>query len=332
MNLAQKKEAYLFLSAMLRAREPGMLSREKAERMLDAPSFEECAKLLTDCGYEDLSQKKAGEIEQYLAERQAAISRELESMVPEKALVDFFRIKHDYHNAKVVLKADAQGLDESRLLSAQGRVPAAKLVDAVHEENYRDLPAAFAAAVQEAKSVLARTANPQLADFSLDKAYFAELNALADKSGSSFLKGYAAILADSTNLRSAVRTLRMGKDSGYLQEALVSGGSIEPRRVAAAGDGEGLSALYQSTRLADAAVLGAAAVEGGTMTGFELACDNAVNSYLAEAKLVGYGEEPVIAYLAAVENETTAVRMILTGRLAGIAPKVIRERLRDLYA
>ena len=36
MNLAQKKEAYLFLSAMLRAREPGMLSREKAERMLDA--------------------------------------------------------------------------------------------------------------------------------------------------------------------------------------------------------------------------------------------------------------------------------------------------------
>ena len=44
------------------------------------------------------------------------------------------------------------------------------------------------------------------------------------------------------------------------------------------------------------------------------------------------GEEPVIAYQAAVENEITAVRMILTGRLAGIAPGVIRERLRDLYA
>ena len=71
---------------------------------------------------------------------------------------------------------------------------------------------------------------------------------------------------------------------------------------------------------------------GGPLTKFELACDNAVNAYLAEAKLVGYGEEPVIAYQAAVENEITAVRMILTGRLAGIAPGVIRERLRDLYA
>ena len=73
-------------------------------------------------------------------------------------------------------------------------------------------------------------------------------------------------------------------------------------------------------------------MKGGPLTKFELACDNAVNAYLAQAKLVGYGEEPVIAYQAAVENELTAVRMILTGRLAGITPQVIRERLRDLYA
>ena len=329
--MAKKKEAYLFLSAMLRAREPGMLSREKAERMLDAPSFEECAKLLTDCGYEDMSQNKAGEIEQLLAERRAAIGRELESMVPEKALVDFFRVKYDYHNAKVILKAEAQNLDESALLSPSGRVKPEALLEAVREDDYRELPKAFAAAVQEARSILARTANPQLADFSLDKAYFGELKELADAADSKFLRGYAAILADSTNLRSAVRTLRMGKDSGYLQEALVPGGSIEPRRLTAAG-AEGLTALFESTRLSEAAALGAEAVEGGPLTKFELACDNAVNAYLAQAKLVGYGEEPVIAYQAAVENELTAVRMILTGRLAGIAPGVIRERLRDLYA
>ena len=42
--------------------------------------------------------------------------------------------------------------------------------------------------------------------------------------------------------------------------------------------------------------------------------------------------EALIAYLAAVEGEVTAVRMILTGRLAGIASDTIRERLRDFYA
>ncbi len=330
--MATKKEAYLFLSAMLRAREPGMLTREKAERMLDAASYEECAKLLTDCGYEDMSQKKAGEIEQLLAQRRTAVWKELETMVPDRALVDFFRIKYDYHNAKVILKADAQGLDESALLSDSGRVGADVLLHAVHEDNYRDLPEAMGRAVREAAGILARTANPQLADFHLDKACFSELTELSKKLDSRFLRGYAAIMADSTNLRSAVRTLRMGKDSGYLQEALVPGGTVSPERLAAAANGEGLAALFQSSRLSEAAALGAAAVEGGTMTAFELACDNAVNSYIKEAKLVGYGEEPVIAYLAAVENEITAVRMILTGRLAGIAPRVIRERLRDLYA
>ena len=81
-----------------------------------------------------------------------------------------------------------------------------------------------------------------------------------------------------------------------------------------------------------AAALGAEAVDGGSMTAFELACDNAVTAYLRTAKLVSYGPEALIAYLAAVESETTAVRMILTGRLAGIAPDTIRERLRDMYA
>ena len=57
-----------------------------------------------------------------------------------------------------------------------------------------------------------------------------------------------------------------------------------------------------------------------------------MNAYLRAAKLVSYGPEAVAAYLAAVEGEITAVRMILTGRLSGAAPEAIRERLRDLYA
>ena len=87
-----------------------------------------------------------------------------------------------------------------------------------------------------------------------------------------------------------------------------------------------------SPNLANAAALGAAAVKGGTMTEFELACDNAVTAYLTGARLVSYGEAPAIAYLAAVEGETTALRMILTGMLAGLPTETIRERLRDLYA
>ena len=327
-----KKEAYLYISAVLRAREPRMLSREKAERLLDAPSFADCAKTLSDSGYEDMSQMNAAGIDAALSRRRAAVFRELAGLLPDAALIDVFRVRYDYHNAKTVLKAEAVGSDPLPLMSASGRIPAEAMLNAYREERGVDLPGRLAEAMKAGKELLARTANPQLADFLLDKAYFAELQDLADKLGSDFIRRYVATLADSTNLRSAVRTLRMGKNADFLREALVPGGTVSEERLLASASGDAIASLYGAGELADAASLGAAAAEGGSLTAFELACDNAVSGMLSDAKLVSYGEEPVVAYLAAVESEITAVRMILTGRLAGIDPQTIRERLRDLYA
>ena len=293
---------------MLRAREPKLLTRDRAERMLDAGSFDECAKLLTDCGYADMSAMSAKEIERYLSSRRDEVFAELEKLAPDKGVVDVFRMKYDYHNAKVLVKAEAVGQDGARLMSRSGRFSPEKLTELYTEESLGRLPAGFAAAVADAKSVLARTANPQLADFILDRAYFAEIRAAAQSAECPFLAGYAEILTDSP------------------------GGSVSADRVVAAGDKESITALFANTFLERAAAIGAEAVEGGSMTAFELACDNAVTAYLRRAKLVSFGPEALIAYLAAVESEITAVRMILTGRLAGIDPDVIRERLRDMYA
>jgi vacuolar-type H+-ATPase subunit C/Vma6 len=38
-----------------------------------------------------------------------------------------------------------------------------------------------------------------------------------------------------------------------------------------------------------------------------------------------------MSYLAKLEWEITALRMILTGKLTGIASEIIRERLREGY-
>ena len=48
------------MSAMLRAREANMLGRDRMDRMLAAGSYGEAAKLLAECGYEDLSDADAG--------------------------------------------------------------------------------------------------------------------------------------------------------------------------------------------------------------------------------------------------------------------------------
>lgn len=316
---------------MLRAREPRLLSNEKAERMLDAAAFEDAAKLLTDCGYPDMSTMSVGEIEETLAEHRSAIFEELGKMAPDSALTDIFKLKYDYHNAKAIIKGEAMGQDAKHLLSDSGRIPGLKLLELYNEEKRIMLPETLANAMEEAKAILARTANPQLADFVLDKAYFTELRAAVDKVDSPFLRGYAAILIDSANLRSAVRTLRMGKGQDFLREVLIPDGNVGAERVANATDKDSLAALYAHSALEKAAVLGGEALSGGSMTAFELACDNAVNDYLKGARLISYGCEVPVAYMAAVEGEITAIRMILTGRLAGVPSQTIRERLRDLY-
>ena len=330
--MAINKEDYLYISSLLRAREPRMLSRDKAERMLDAPNFEDAAKMLTDSGYEDMSQMSVKQIETALSDRRAAVFHELETLVPNTAALDLFRLKYDYHNAKVLVKSEAMHRNDASLLSSSGRVATETVQKRFQEDRLRDLPGELGSAAEEARNLLARSANPQLSDFLLDKAYFREMNALADELDSDFARGYVALLADSTNLRSAVRILRMGKDIGYLQEALVAGGSVSEERLTQGISGEGLASVFAGTALTKAAQLGTEAVSGGTLTAFELACDNAVADYLSNAKLCSFGEESVIAYLAGTENELTAVRMILTGRLAGVPSDTIRERLRDLYA
>ncbi len=322
-----KREDYLFLSAMLRAREPRMLSREKAERMLDAPSYAECARLLSDCGYEDLSGENAAGIDRALSAHRAELFRELSLQAPAKDLVELFRVRYDVHNAKVILKAEATGSDPLPLMSASGRVAPEAMLEAYREERLHELPGCLGKALDEGRELLARSGNPQLVDFMLDRACFEELRALAAGRGA-FVRGYVQLLADVTNLKSAVRTARLGKNADFLRLALVPGGRVDAERFL--GGAESLPALFTGSVLAEAAALGASAAEGGGLTAFERACDNAVTAYLRGARLVSFGEEAVVAYLAAAENEITAARMILTGKLAGIAPQTIRERLREL--
>lgn len=165
---------------MLAARETKMLSAERMERMIDAPTNEEAAKILEECGYGDLSGLSAKDAGAALEAHIAALFDEVEGMVPEAQLVQLFRLKYDYHNAKALIKAQAMGTDCGAILSQRGTVPPQKLHAAFYEEDYRDIPPVLAQAMVDAAAILARTTNPQAADFALDRAYFAQMLALCD--------------------------------------------------------------------------------------------------------------------------------------------------------
>lgn len=324
---------YLFLSSTLRAREPKMLTKEKMERMLDAPGFDEAAKILMDCGYADMSGMDVAGVEKTLSAHRAAIFEDLSSLIPEKAVINAFCLKYDYHNAKVLIKAESANVVGSHLLSDSGTVPSEAFAGYYYAEDYSHLSKRLGEALAEARSVIKRTENSQLADFVLDKAYFAELKDLSMDLYSPYMADYVSMSIDGANLRATVRTLRMGRDIDFLRNALIAGGTIQTEALAeAAFTEEGFASLYEGTVYKDAAIIGADAVRGGRLTEFELSCDNALIRFFSESKYYSFGAPPVIAYIGELENEITAARMILTGKLSGIAPSIIRERLREINA
>ena len=52
---------------------------------------------------------------------------------------------------------------------------------------------------------------------------------------------------------------------------------------------------------------------------------------MKDAKYVSFGPEPVIAYIFAKENEIKLIKIIMVGKINGMVPGLIRERLRDNY-
>ena len=326
-----KDTDFLSISSRVRAMENRLLTRDRMERMLDARSGDEAAKVLTECGYPELSQLTPSALDAMLAQAREETYRDLSGAVPDPGLVDVFRIKYDYHNAKVLIKAQAMGLTPDRLLVEGGRYAPDTLRDAYEKEDLRTCTPEFAQAVVQARDLLASSADPQSADILLDQAYYAEMLQAARETGSDFLLGYVRLAIDAANLRSVVRSARMERGVEFLSKVLLEGGNVPTDRITGSKEGEAFS-LFGGA-LADAAALGAerAAPGSGRLTAFERACDNALMDYLAAAKRVPFGEQPVIGYLYAKENEFTSIRIILSGRMDGLGADVIRERLRDAY-
>ena len=323
---------YIFLSTRVKAMERNLLTKERIAQMLEAHTNEDAAKVLVDCGYSEMTEITNSELDRVLSEQQQAMMADLGSSAPNKYIVDVFKLRYDYHNAKVLVKTEALGVDQNHLLMGGGRYDRQRLAEDYQREEMLAYSDMFRRGIARAREILGSTGDPQQADFILDRAYFEELTALAQESGSTFLESYAALLVDVANLRSCVRASRLGRGTDFLNQVLVPGGTVSVRNLASA-RGEELSNLFRVGRLAAAAAEGAAksAPNSGALTEFERLCDNAVMDYLSDGRRVPFGVEPILGYLYAREAEATTIRIIMAGRMAGLDTETIRERLRDSY-
>lgn len=330
--MARKKDTdYAAISARIRVMEGRLLTRERMEQLIEAREDSECIKLLQDCGYPELAALTLPELEKALAQAQAELFADLEKTADAPDVLAVFRVKYDYHNAKALIKSQARDVDAAHLLVAGGRYDPKPLAEGFAEgELPETLSETYRTALWAAKDLLATSGDPQQADFLLDKACYEEMLAYAKTAKSPFLTDYVKLTIDSLNLRSVVRALRAQRGKELLEAALIPGGTVDTNTLSFAKPTE-LPRLFPK-ELEKAAAEGAALLEGqGSMTAFERLCDDAVVHHIQKARKVPFGVEVVVGYLFARQSELTALRIILSGRLAGLPKETIRERLREAY-
>jgi len=324
---------YLYITARIRSLERSLLSNARMERMLEARSDEDALKVLSECGYGEVTVTSAEELELILSETRDSMLSTLERIAPDRALIKVFRTKYDYHNLKALLKSEALSLDAQPLLIDSGRIQAKALFDMIRQDDLRNMPNAMRNAAVDARELLSRTGDPQLSDVLLDHACFKEMREMAKEAQSKFLIGYVKLFIDAANLRAIIRALRIGYATDFIRGILAAGGNINPTRLfSVIVSGSSLAEFYTGTLLEEAAATGTPAIQGDTpLTMFERLCDEALIKYMKASKLVAFGDQPLIGYIAAREAEFIAIRTIMSGRKAGVSRDVLRERLRDAY-
>ena len=311
---------------MLRGKEANMIPKDAFLRMADAENAAAAAKMAEDYGYTDLDLSTPDSVDASLSRIRSAVYEDLAGILPQPALLDLFRLKYDYHNAKVLVKNGARGIETKDALSTEGRLT---------PDDIRELYASETAsgilkdAMTEATETLVKTQNPQLSDFGLDLAYFKEMRSAAQELGG-HSDAYIRLLIDCANLNSYVRSVRMGKSADFLKFALTEGGNVDPDVLLNCWPEPDVAELYAGTALEGAAKFAGEAMGGWKITPFELACDNALSECLADTRYVPFGADAVVSYLASLDTEMTDLRMVLSGKICGIPSEAIKERLRDV--
>ncbi len=315
---------YLFATMHIRANEKKLLTPQSIERMIEAKTSDEISKILSDFGYGTSAMKSFDDVERVIEGALSDTLTTVSEACGNDAIKEVFLLKYDFHNIKSLIKANFTGADADHLFSEVSMIPADELKKALKTEDFSRLPEKMANALVSARDILSRTQNPEMSDFLLDEACFDMMTDAAERSGSGFLKGYVRLLADTANLRLAVRLIRRGK-ADETGDRLLTFGSISKEKFLDKNFSENLS----STALSKAGVLAETVAEGkADFISFEKELDVALSEYMKEAKYVPFDERPIVAYLAAREADATTVRIIMSGKFMDFSPDEIRSRLR----
>jgi len=337
-ELFSEDTRYAFAVGKIRVLETRLLSRAELQRMMEAPSAQEALSVLMDSPYEEFLSTLSSplQFEEALNAELERTYRMIDKLSQDKGLTDIFRVRWDYHNLKVLLKAFYMGLEaEDVALVPLGLIELDLIKAAMGEEGRVDLlPDYLRETLSEAQAEYEESHDPQMIDVTVERRAFEDMLKRAEEYPNGFLAGYFRAAIDLLNIRNLVRLKFLESSARLLEKVLVEGGLIPKSRYFRMLDENiaEIPSLLKGTPYSDVIVPGVQElVETGSLTTFEKLMDEYLIDYIRPAKYVAFGIEPLIAYLIAKEHEVKLIRIIMIGKINQLSMDSISERLREPY-
>ncbi len=334
------KSEYIYAVSRIRAIEKRLLDHEIMNRLIDAATPKDAMGILEEVHYGDKESGSEDVLnvnhEVLLAEEYKKLFKLMKELAPVPDIFNIFLQARDFHNVKVLMKAEFSGHENLQgLLYDWGPTSPEKIKQMIRSRKYTEMSHIMSLAVEQAMEEFHHTGDPQAVDTIMDKACYRQMRAMADSYGYRFLQDFVAGTVDLKNISTFLRLKHLKKDNGFIENVLLPGGYIPmeiwSEKIKAskelASEILKYSPFYHIAEKMPAHVNfhNSSMNQEGLLYEFKAL-------FIKKGKDAIDGLEPLVGYLLNKETEIRDVRTIMTGKAYGISGTLIRERLRKVYA
>jgi len=328
---------YAYAAGRIRALETRLLDRHRLERMLESESADAALRSLqdTDYGTHMADLKSGAEYEKVLESERKAVYELFRRLCLDEEAQSVYFSRFDFHNVRVLAKAKVSQREPNGLLSYHGQFDPKELREHFEEEKLDHLPEHLSRAATEALEAFHASGTSRLLDVVVDRFQHEHQLSLAWRFSNEFITNLLRLRADIHNILTLYRVKWLGEDYKLYDNAALDGGFLEKDRLRAAfhDPWESIPSRFTVTPYMEIIEAGGSdVINAGSFARLEKGADDYMMGYLRLTKTVTFGLEPLYAYLLVKESELKSIRMIMVGKMYGIPPERIRERLPTTFA
>jgi V/A-type H+-transporting ATPase subunit C len=330
--MALDRTIYAQSVSRVRTLETRMLDKAKFESMIEARDAADIFRILQDSPYSEYVTRPS--YEEGLRCALEDFYHEMYKTVPVKELLDILAIRYDAHNIKALLKCSLSGRSTEGMLIDAGTIPLKNLEEMVRNESFRDMPKALRKSIETGIDSYKNTGDSQNIDMLIDKGMYEYMLEIAEDSKQDYIGDFVKLLIDMTNIKAFIRVKAQERGREFYTRLFIKGGKLD-FDLFGNSFGEALENLpgrmYHTEHYGWVKEGIEEYLKTGNIGCIEKSGDNYLMKSIKKSRFISFGPEPLVAYIIAKENEIRMLRIIITGKLNGVSPEPLRERLRDVY-